>query len=153
MTDAPVSVPGANPPAYGMATVSVHAVTPGRRGNLAALAINQVYGTSLYLRNLHPLTGGHDAVTRRVLTAQDRVTALAQAHTTLRAKLFNRLLYQPCLEHIVGTTSLEVTWTCQLFTYTVPSLPHVRVLHVQVMGRIVSLTITYVPRPERLETK
>ena len=153
VTDAAVVVPGANPPAYGMATVSVHAVMAGSRGNLAALAFNQIYGTSLYLRNLHPLTGGHDAVTRRVRTAQDRATALTQARAMLGAKLVTRLLYRPCIEGIGGTTSLQVTWTCQFVTYTVPSLPQVQVLHAQVVGRAVLVTIAYVPRPHRLETK
>ncbi len=152
-TDEGVVVPAGNPPAYGMATVSVHTVMPGSKGNIAALDINQVYGTSLYIRNLHPLSGGAESYTVRVITAQDRQDALAQARVTLFHQTLSGLLSRPCLEHVVGTTSLQVAWTCQFVTYTAPALPHLRVWQVRVIGSSVFLTITYVPRPRPLETK
>lgn len=152
-TDEGVVVPAGNPPAYGMATVSVHTVIPGSKGNIAALDINQVYGTSLYIRNLHPLSGGAESYTVRVITAQDRQDALAQARVTLFHQTLSGLLSHPCLEHATGTTSLHVAWTCQFVTYTAPALPHLRVWKVRVIGSSVFLTITYVPRPQPLETK
>jgi hypothetical protein len=152
-TDEGVVVPAGNPPAYGIATVSVHAVMPGSKGNIAALDINQVYGTSLYIRNLQPFSSGADSYTVRFITAQDRQNALSQARMTLLRQTFSGLLYYPCLEQVTGTTSLHIVWTCQFVTYTAPSLPHVRVLQVQVIGRTVLVTIAYIPRPHHLDTK
>jgi hypothetical protein len=136
-----------------MATVSVHTVIPGSKGNIAALDIDQVYGTSLYIRNLHPFSGGRDSYTVRFITAQDREHALAQARVILFHQTLAGLLSRSCLEQVAGTSSLHVAWTCQFVTYTVPLFPHVRVQQAQVSGKFVFLTITYVPRPPHLETK
>jgi hypothetical protein len=152
-TSEAVTVPAGNPPSYGIARVLSHAIVSGSEGNIAAFDINQVYGTSLYIRNLQHFTGGKDAYSVMFATAQDRATALTKAHVTLMQQIFTRLLYQPCVELVTGTKILQVTWTCQFFTYNVPSLPHVRVLHVRVVGKTVFLAITYTQRPKRLETK
>ena len=61
-TDESVIVPAGNPPAYGIATIAAHAVTSGIRGNIAANAINQIYGSSLYIRNLTAFTGGKQSI-------------------------------------------------------------------------------------------
>ncbi|MGH2497280.1 MAG: baseplate J/gp47 family protein [Ktedonobacteraceae bacterium] len=153
VTTASVDVPAGDGTSYGTADVPVQAVLAGVQGNIAALTIQQVYGTALYMKNERDFTGGRDSYSTVVMIPQDRATALAKAHATLAAQTFAGLFYRPCMEHVTGTTSLSVTWTCQFFTYTVPSLPHVRVLHVQVVGKTVFLAITYAPRPKRLETK
>lgn len=153
MTDAAVFVPAGSAAGYGVAAVSAHAASSGTSGNIPALDIDSVEGTALYIRNLHPFTGGAESYAVRFITARDRENALAQARATLFHQTLSGLLYRPCLEHITGTTSLHITWTCQFVTYTTPSLPHVRVQQVQVIGRTVFLTITFVPRPQRLETK
>ena len=153
ITDKLVFVPAGSAAGYGIATVSAHATITGTSGNIAPLDINSVEGTALYIRNLRPFSGGVASYSVRVITAQDRQNALAQARNTLFHQTLSGLLYRPCLEHVTGTTSLHVAWTCQWVTYRVPALPHVRVQKVQVIGRTVFLTIIYVPRPQHLETK
>lgn len=153
VTTTSVDVPASNGVNFGVASVSAQAVTPGAQGNLPALAVQAVYGTSLFLKNERPFTGGQDAYSVPVRTPQDRQRALTQARATLLPRTLAGLLSHPCLEHVVGTTSLHVAWTCQFVTYSVPSLLHMSVQQAQVIGSTVSLTITYVPRPQRLETK
>ena len=153
VTTQSVDVPAGNGTTYGIAYVSAQAVTPGAKGNMAAFALQVVYGASLFLKNERAFTGGKDAYRIPIMTSQDRQSALAKARDTLLRQTLTGLLSHPCLEHDTGTTSLHVAWTCQFVTYRVPSLLHVRVLHVQLIGRGVLLTITYVPRPQRLETK
>ena len=153
ITDQLVFVPAGSATGYGVATVSAHAAITGTSGNIAPLDIDSVEGTALYIRNLQPFTGGAESYSVRVITAQDSQNALVQARATLFHQTLSGLLSRPCLEHVSGATSLHVAWTCQLVTYRVPALPHVRVQQVQVIGSSVFLTITYVPRPQHLETK
>src|SRR5579859_1663333 len=56
-----VDVPASNGVSFGVASVSAQAVAPGAGGDLAPLAIDAVYGTSLYVRNPQPFTGGQDS--------------------------------------------------------------------------------------------
>ena len=56
-----------------------HAATSGIRGNIAANAINQIYGSSLYIRNLTAFSGGKRAFSITYTTPQDRLTALSRA--------------------------------------------------------------------------
>lgn len=153
VTTASVDVPASNGVSFGIASVSAQAVTPGAKGNLPAFALQAVYGTSLFLKNERAFTGGQDAYSVPVRTPQDRQRALVQARATLLPRTLSGLLSRPCLEHVIGTDSLHVTWTCQFVTYRVPVLPQLRVLQAQVIGRMVYLTITYIPRPRHLETK
>src|SRR6266699_6198099 len=60
-TDNAVFVPAGSANGYGHATVQAHALLSGNAGNLPTLAINQVEGSSVYIRNLQPFTGGKDA--------------------------------------------------------------------------------------------
>lgn len=153
VTTESVDVPAGNGTTYGIAYITAQAVTPGVKGNMPAFALQVVYGASLFLKNERAFAGGQDASSISVMTPQDRQSALAKARSTLLHQTLSGLLYHPCLERVTGTTSLHVAWTCQFVTYRVPSLLHVRVLHMQVIGRGVLLTITYVPRPHHLETK
>ena len=153
ITDEAVYVPAGNPPSYGIAHVSVHAVIPGTKGNIAALDINQVEGTFLYIRNLHSFTGGQEAHTVTFITSQDRQTALSQASQFLIQHTLAGLLQSPCKETVTGTDTLHVTWICQFIRYDVPDLPGVKVLHAEVAGHVVLLDIVFVEHPRRLTTK
>lgn len=152
-TDATVFVPAGSAAGYGVASVSAHAVSSGKSGNIPTLDIDSVEGTALYIRNLQPFTGGAESYSVRFITAQDRENALAQARVLLLQQTLSGLLSRRCLEHVVGTTSLRVAWTCQFVTHSLPALPHVRVQQVQVISKTVILIITYIPRPQHLETK
>jgi hypothetical protein len=150
MTDETVVIPAGNPPAYGIAQVSVHAVVPGRKGNIATLDINQVYGTSLYIRNLHSFTGGREAHTVTFITSQDRQNAISQARHILIQHTLSGLLQSPCRETVTGNQPLLVTWTCQFVTYAAPPG---KVLHAEVAGKVVILDILFMARPLKYETK
>src|SRR2546421_1157572 len=76
VTDETVVVPAGSANGYGVATVSAHALLAGQTGNIQALTINQVYGTSLFIRNLEAFTGGREASAVTFATAQDRQTAV-----------------------------------------------------------------------------
>src|SRR5215471_10884180 len=75
-TDSAVFVPAGSANGYGYATVSAHALTSGRNGNIRPLAINVVEGSSMYIRNLTAFTGGKDRYSVKVETPWDRQTAL-----------------------------------------------------------------------------
>ena len=143
-------MPAGNPPAYGIAHVSVLAVVPGRKGNIATLDINQVYGTSLYIRNLHSFTGGQEARTVSFISSQDRQNALSQARQSLIQNTLVGLLQSPCRETVTDNQPLLVTWICQFVTYAAPPG---KVLHAEVLGKIVILDIVFVARPRILTTK
>src|SRR6266851_1930095 len=61
MTDRPIYIPPATANGFGMSTVSAHLLTSGI--NLSTLSINEVIGSSLFIRNLLPFTGGRAAYT------------------------------------------------------------------------------------------
>ncbi len=153
VTDAAVFVPAGNASALGVATVSAHALVSGLQGNLRAFAIDQVYGTSLYIRNLRSFTGGQEAYTVAFITFQDRQIALSQARATLAQQTIARLLLHPCVESVTGTTRLHISWTCQFVRYDLPDLPGVKVLHASVVGKLVLLDIVSVARPRILTAK
>src|SRR6266700_3299496 len=54
VTDSAVFVPAGGADGYGMSTVPAHLLTSGI--NLSTLAVDQVIGSSLYVRNLSPFT-------------------------------------------------------------------------------------------------
>src|SRR6266567_4567884 len=64
--------PASSANGYGHATVQAHALLSGNAGNLPTLAINQVEGSSVYIRNLQPFTGGKDAYSVSFVTPTDK---------------------------------------------------------------------------------
>src|SRR5256714_5933497 len=66
ITDSPVYVPAGSADSFGMSTVPAHLVTAGI--NMPRLDIDQVGGTSLYVRNLSPFTGGEPAPSVQIAT-------------------------------------------------------------------------------------
>ena len=61
VTDRAVFVPAGNANGYGYATVSAHALLSGKAGNIPAYTINQVEGSSVFIRNLTAFHGGRDS--------------------------------------------------------------------------------------------
>ncbi len=59
-TDAAVTIPAANPPQFGEATISASAVSAGTRGDITALDIDITVSTGLFVKNLSAFTGGLD---------------------------------------------------------------------------------------------
>jgi hypothetical protein len=142
ITDEAATIPAGNPPAYGIASIQAHAVVAGSAGNIAALSINETYGTSLYLKNLTAFRGGNDAYTVMFATDTDRLTSLTTARSKLNteAKNYQALLDKPCNEAATqDDLSLTVSWTCQFVRYQVPKGLHI--LSVQRQGEFVLLQV------------
>lgn len=146
-TDAAVAIPAGSANGYGVATVEAHAVIGGTIGNIPTDAINQVEGTSIYIRNLQPFTGGRDAYTATFMTPQDKQTALSQARQSLVVHPTSHLV-QPCLESMHWSKTLHLTWTCQFFTY--PSLQGMKVTRVQLFGKNLLVDVVFVARPHEM---
>ena len=61
VTDEPVTIPAANPPQFGQATVSAHAVHVGSQGNIPSDAVHVALSSDLLVKNLVAFTGGRGA--------------------------------------------------------------------------------------------
>jgi hypothetical protein len=146
-TDQAVFVPAGSVDGYGYATVSAHAAIAGTSGNIPAYAIDQVLGSSVYVRNLAAFTGGRDAYSVTVVTPHDTQRAVNTAHHLLAAEAIG--LHYPCLETIRG--AVVVTWRCQFVTYHIPALYHVT--SVRIIGKNLLLAVWFVARPVHIWVK
>src|SRR5260221_606825 len=117
VTDQAVFVPAGNANGYGYAAVAAHALTSGKVGNIPALAVDTVEGSSVYIRNIVAFQGGSDAYSIKIVTAQDRQTALMKARNALTIKSAG--LHYPCVES--SGDAVRVTWRCQFVTYHIPA--------------------------------
>lgn len=154
VTDTNVFVPAGNPPNFGIATVQAHAAVAGVQGNIPAWAINQVYGASLYLRNLSAFRGGRDAYSVQVVTQHDIQVATSTARATLTQKIFSSklLLASPCTESIQQKNFLAtLTWACQFYTFSIPARFHITSF--QLIGKNVIVEAYYVARPVIIQYK
>lgn len=148
VTTSGVYVPAGSALGYGYATVSARAVAGGNQGNIPALSINAVYGTSLYIRNLSAFTGGKDAYAVKIITDQDRQTAISVAREALTAQAIhiNTYLVRPCSEVAHERASqLTLVWSCQYFAFEVPATMHIT--NVKLVGKYVLVSVEYVARP------
>ncbi len=150
VTDRAVFVPAGNANGYGYATVSAHTLISGKQGNIPALAINSVIGSSLYIRNLSAFTGGRDSYSVKFVTVQDKQTALLRAQDILLSKTNG--LHYPCSEdHSAAARKMIVTWRCQFIRYTVP--PYMHVTAVRLSGKNLVIDVFFVLRPARIWVK
>ena len=84
VTDQDALIPAANPPTWGIATVSAHAVHAGSSGNMAAYDINQqCCATAIKAVNTASFSGGQDERNFQFVTKTD----VANAATPLEAAL------------------------------------------------------------------
>src|SRR6266567_9519497 len=147
VTDAAVFVPAGSANGYGFAMVAAHALISGKSGNIPAYAINQVVGSSIYIRNLTPFHGGHDAYSVKIVTPQDRQTAINRARQLLSQASTG--LHYPCDEKISG--AVWVTWHCQFLAYAIPAYMHVT--GVSIMGKNLLVHVWFLARPARIWVK
>lgn len=147
-TNESVIVPAANPPTYGIATVSAHALISGTSGNIAAYQLASVEDASIYIRNLTPFRGGRDASRIVYATMQDRQKALETARARISRLIPQNMLDGPCDE---SRGKNQVTWICQYVTYIPPVF--FRVVGVEVRGKQVVMYGYAVARPQRSITK
>jgi hypothetical protein len=145
-TDYPVYVPAGSAGGYGVAYVSAHAMS-GKSGNIAAYDINHVLGSSVYIRNLRPFTGGQDAYSVKVITAQDKQNALDLAKQALEAKVYSVRAILQSLKNSVKFSGaiLRVTIACMFVAY--PHLPGYRIVSVALHGNSLLVDVAYTPRP------
>jgi hypothetical protein len=143
-TNTAVFVPAGSADGYGFATVTAHALLVGKAGNIPSYAINQVAGSSIYIRNLTSFHGGRDAYSIKFITAQDKHAALEHARQHLA--VLSTGLHYPCSETISAVQ--VVTWRCQFVTYHVPA--YMRVTGVRLQGKNLILDVIFVVRPIRL---
>jgi len=152
-TDNAVFVPAGSANGYGHATVQAHALLSGNAGNLPTLAINQVEGSSVYIRNLQPFTGGKDAYSVSFATSTDKANALEALRIRLTAQISAGILAEPCKESVIGNKTLLVTWLCQFITLKPLNIPNVRITGIRVEGKNLIVGVVFVARPRRIETK
>lgn len=144
-TDSAVYVPPGNANGYGYATVAAHALTSGKGGNIAAYMINQVEGSSVYIRNLSAFSGGKDGYSVSYATVQDKQTAVVAARNLLVASTNNGFHY-PCTEsYLSGAMQITTTWRCQFVMYHVPSYMHV--VSAELAGDKFLVDVTFIARP------
>jgi len=145
-TDKAVYVPGGSANSYGWAQVPAHALNAGQNGNLPALAINSVVGSSVYVRNLSVFSGGHDSYSVKYATAEDKRRAITKAQQELAS--MSSGLHYPCTESSNTTT---LTWHCQFVTYSLPSYMHVS--SIRILGKNLLIAVTFTPRQVRVGMK
>jgi len=144
-----VVVPAGNAPNFGIAWVTTHALISGKRGNIPAFSINTVINSSLSIRNPQRFTGGRDAYSVKIVTSQDRQTALKKARAVLTNRTTDGLLASPCKEKVTG--DMTVSWTCQFYTYSVS--PIVQVIQVRLSGETTIVDGFIVERPKPFNGK
>jgi hypothetical protein len=130
-------VPQASANGFGLSTVPAHLLTSGI--NLPTLSINEVIGSSLFIRNLSAFTGGHPAYTVNFTTPQDKELSLMKSRYLL-ASLVTGFHY-PCTEQVSG--AITVIWRCQFVTYKVPSYMHVSAA--KLSGKNFLVDVSFIP--------
>jgi hypothetical protein len=145
-TDAAVFVPAGSASGYGFAYVSAHATVRGMAGNIPFLDIDSVEGSSLYIRNLRPFTGGQDAYSVKFITPKDRQEALASGIARLKAQV-NRtkaILQSASIKSAYSGAMLRVTMLCRFVAY--PDLPGFRITGVRIEGKTLLVDVAFTPR-------
>jgi hypothetical protein len=148
VTDWTVFVPAGSANGYGYATVSAHALISGKGGNIPAYAVNQVEGSSVFIRNLTAFRGGHDRYSIKYVTAQDKQTALSQARGILFVQIgaYKDGLHYPCKEaYLYNQARVAINWHCQFLTYQLPSYMHAT--GVKIIGKNLLINVWFVARP------
>lgn len=147
ITQTSVYVPAGSVQGYGYATVRAQAIQGGKQGNIAALSLNAVYGTSLYVRNLTAFKGGRNAFSVKIITAQDRQNAITIARASVRLPQTRSNVFQayPCSEYTSEKNSrITLSWACQYVTFALP--PYLHITAFQLVGKNVVVETWYRPR-------
>jgi hypothetical protein len=142
-TDSAVYVPAGSAEGYGISTVLAHLLTSGI--DMSTFSINQVIGTSLYIRNLQAFTGGKPAYSKMIVTAQDKLEGIRRAYDVLMSEALG--LHYPCSEAITRVLTLH----CQFVTYNIPSYMHV--IRVTIQGKNLLIKVWFVVRPTSIWVK
>lgn len=153
-TDYAVYVPPGTANGYGYATVRAHALISGKSGNFARLAVNQVIGSSVYIRNLSAFTGGKDSHAVKFATAQDKQTALLRARGILFVQIgaYKSKPHYPCKEaYLYEQAHVTINWRCQFIAYHIPAFYHVT--GIRLAGKNLIVDVWFVSRPIHIWVK
>jgi hypothetical protein len=82
-TDQSVTIPAADPPSFGQATLTATTIRAGSRGNIHAYDLNGAISSSLFVKNLQAFTGGRDARTYKAVGQQDIQNLTSTVQKTL----------------------------------------------------------------------
>jgi hypothetical protein len=88
-TDAEVSIPAANPPAFAVVSVFAHALDPGVAGNIAAGDISTTIANGILVKNLGPFYGGKNARSYHTVSKDDINTLATSAQAKLSIQIDN----------------------------------------------------------------
>lgn len=147
--DAAVFVPAGSAAGYGIAYARAHPILSGRKGNIAALDINNVEGSSVYIRNIGPFTGGQDGYSVKVVTEADRQAALARVLSGLPAQLLRiKAILKSCARKVAFDNAAHGTWHCLFAAY-----PPFAYRSVRLEGNSLLVTVMYRPPPGRFPVK
>jgi Baseplate J-like protein len=149
-----VFIPAGSASGYGVATVPARALTAGKTGNIQTLAVNAVYGTALYIRNLVPFTGGNDVYSVKFITSNDRNVATSKVRAFIVSNIaqVQAFLASPCKEIVNNQAAIvDLIVNCQFAVYRVPS--YMRVLGAKLAGRDFLVTVEFIPRPQKIWVK
>ncbi len=147
-TDRPTYIPPGSADGFGRSTVPAHLLTSGI--NMAALSINQTLGTSLYVRNLQPFTGGRQAYSVKVVTEEDRQLAVYKTKNLLA--MLSAGLHYPCNDVLnISQETVSETWHCQFVTYHITEFYHVTGVSIQ--GKNLIVAVWFIVRPGRIWVK
>lgn len=153
-TEQAVYIPSGSAAGYGVATVATRAIQAGKIGNIAALAVNAVYGTALYVRNLTSFTGGQDAYSVKITLPKDRQTAINKAEASVAAQKTHiaAVLAGPCKQAVSGQSVIvKLTVSCQYATYHIPVGMHVIAAFLH--GKHFLVDVVFLAPPTRLRAK
>jgi hypothetical protein len=148
--DNAVYVPPGDANGYGWVMVSAHAISSGKAGNIPRLSINQVIGSSVYVRNLSAFRGGADSYSVKYATTQDKQTALTNARQQMSSA--GTGLHYPCTERFFpDVRKISVIWRCQFVTFSLPSYMHIST--VRILGKNLLISVWFIPHPARYWVK
>lgn len=143
VTDSAVFVPAGSASGYGIAYVPAHTIISGRKGNIAALDINSVEGSSVYIRNLRPFIGGQDAYSVKYITDGDKQTAISGVMSQVFSKMSQiKALKKSCdISRHIAINRVMVILNCLFAAY--PTFPY---RSVRLEGNSLLVTVIYIPK-------
>ena len=129
-TDQAVTIPAANPPYLGQATITASTLRAGSAGNIHVYDINGTVSSSVFVKNLQAFTGGRDARTYHAVAQSDIDSLTSTLHTTVARAMPHAFLPAPgegvyptqCVSTVTSsnrpgdearTVTVHVMYTCQ----------------------------------------
>ena len=134
VTDETVTIPAGNPPFYGQARLSAHAITPGEQGNIPTGEITSTLSNGVLVKN-DPFSGGRDARDFQAVAPIDLDTLTSTVKNTLVQQISQAFPlrsgetvypttchFSTTADHGAGeeatTLTVKATYTCKGIVYS-----------------------------------